>query len=128
VWIFGDHPVIIGIGTDIVKITRFEGMATHFMERVFTPDERVFLGCEASAGMSEKAAGMFAAKEAVAKALGTGFRGFWPCDVEVCHDGLGKPYVKLHNKARRVLRSKYRIHISISHTDTDAIAFAVISR
>jgi len=117
---------ILGIGTDIIKIARFEGMTPRFMERVFTPDERAYLLGKPTAS----AAGLFAAKEAVAKALGTGFRGFWPSDVEIWHDELGKPQVRLHGAAEQAAAKQtageHRVHVSISHTDTDAIAFAVV--
>jgi holo-[acyl-carrier protein] synthase len=120
--------MIIGIGTDIIKIARFERMTPHFLQRVFTPDERAYLFNKPV--MS--AAGLFAAKEAVAKALGTGFNGFWPGDVEIGHEALGKPRVRLYNKAERIAVKKagrrYRVHVSISHTETDAIAFAVLER
>jgi len=125
--------MIIGIGTDIIKTARFEGMTERFIARVFTPNERAYLLAKSHVS----AAGLFAAKEAIAKALGTGFRGFWPDQIEICHDDLGKPYVILHKEAaltakklakrkRRFYRG-YLISLSISHTDTDAVAFAVIS-
>jgi holo-[acyl-carrier protein] synthase len=116
--------MVVGIGTDIIKIARFTRMTPHFMARVFTAGERAYLLGKTPAS----AAGLFAAKEAVAKALGTGFRGFWPCDIEILHDAQGKPHVKLHNKAakiaKRLARGRYRVWVSISHTDTDAMAFA----
>jgi holo-[acyl-carrier protein] synthase len=119
--------MIIGIGTDIVKTARFADMKPRFVQRVFTSDERAYL----SGKTPSCAAGLFAAKEAVAKALGTGFRGFWPNDIEIWHDTLGKPRVKLHNQAaitaQKKARGRYRVFVSISHTDTDALAFAVIS-
>jgi len=125
--------VIIGIGTDIVKTARFERMTEHFMARVFTPDERAYLLKKGHIS----AAGIFAAKEAVAKALGTGFNGFWPSQVEVAHDIAGKPYVILHDEAARIAKKLvkrkrrfyrgYKVELSISHSDTDAVAFAVIS-
>jgi len=109
-------------------------MTERFAARVFTPNERAYLLAKGH----ESAAGLFAAKEAVAKALGTGIRGFWPDQIEIAHDALGKPHVILHKEAaliakklakgkRRFYRG-YSISLSISHTDTDAIAFAVISR
>ena len=124
--------MIIGIGTDIVKTTRFEGMTEHFIARAFTPNERAYL-----LGKSHiSAAGIFAAKEAVAKALGTGFSGFWPNMVEITHDTNGKPQVILHGEAahiaRRLAKGKrrfyrgYRLDLSITHTDDNAVAFAVI--
>ena len=125
--------MIIGIGTDIIKTARFKGMTQRFATRVFTPNERAYL-----LGKShESAAGLFAAKEAVAKALGTGFSGFWPDHIEIAHDALGKPYVILHKEAaliaRKLAKGKrrfyrgYTVSLSISHTDTDAVAFTVIS-
>jgi len=114
---------ILGIGTDIIKTARFEGVTPRFTERAFTPNERAYLFGKPIAS----AAGLFAAKEAVAKALGTGFRGFWPNDIEIYHDEWGKPQVQLHNGAKEAA-GDCRIHISISHTDTDAIAFAVIEK
>jgi len=121
--------MIIGIGVDIVKTARFESMTEGFAARVFTPKERAYL-----LGKSYvSAAGLFAAKEAVAKALGTGFTGFWPNQVEVIHDALGRPQVVLHEEAANTAEKLageqhgYTINLSISHTDTDAIAFAVIS-
>jgi len=118
-------------------------MTEHFMARVFTPRERAYLMHKSHVS----AAGFFAAKEAVAKALGTGFKGFWPAKIEIVHDCHGKPYVVLHDEAARIAKrlasavvrdsgtapkAKYRCHkyavdISISHTCDDAIAFAVLS-
>ena len=121
--------MILGIGTDIIKIARFESMTERFMSRVFTSNERAYLLTKSTVS----AAGLFAAKEAVAKALGTGFRGFWPNQVEILHDTTGQPYVILHEEAARVAarlansNQGYTIHLSISHTDTDAVAFVVIS-
>jgi len=121
--------MIIGIGVDIVKTARFEGMTPPFMARVFTPEERAYF---ASKGHIS-AAGFFSAKEAVAKALGTGFSGFWPDQIEVVHDKQGRPGIILHKEAAGIAQrlagseAKYHIDISISHTDTDAIAFAIIS-
>ena len=123
--------MIIGIGTDIIKTARFVNMTERLMARVFTHNERAYLRGKNHVS----AAGLFAAKEAVAKALGTGFRGFWPSQVEIGHDTVGKPHVVLHDGAARAAmelaeaagRHGYKIDLSISHTDTDAVAFVVIS-
>ena len=123
--------MILSVGVDIVKIARFEGMTEHFIARVFTPNERAYLQTKNHIS----AAGLFAAKEAVAKALGTGFSGFWPSDIEITHDTNGRPEVNLLNEAalvaKKLMASKqqqtYAISLSISHTDSDAIAFVVIS-
>ena len=124
--------MILGIGTDIIKTARFKDMTQHFMARVFTPNERAYLHEKTHAS----AAGLFAAKEAVAKALGTGIKGFWPNRIEIAHNALGKPYVILHSEAARAAKKlakgkgrfyrRYTISLSISHTDTDAVAVAVI--
>ena len=125
--------MIIGVGTDIVKTARFEHMTQRFIARVYTARERAYLLAKGHVS----AAGLFAAKEAVAKALGTGFSGFWPSDIEIIHDGNGRPMVVLHSKAalraRKLAKGKrrfgkgYSVSVSISHTDSDAIAFAVLS-
>ena len=123
--------MIYGIGTDIVKISRFTHMAPHFMARVFTDGERDYLHGKTGEGLASSAAGLFASKEAVAKALGTGFRGFWPADIEIWHDDNGAPRVRLHNGAfkiaKRLTKKRPRIHVSISHTAEDAVAFVVVS-
>jgi len=119
--------MIIGIGVDIEKTARFEGMTQRFLSRVYTSNERAYL-----LGKSHvSAAGLFAAKEAVAKALGTGFNGFWPSQVEVVHDKLGQPGVVLHGNAETIAKKlaggrEYGLKLSISHTDSDAIAFVIM--
>ena len=112
-----------GIGIDIVEVSRFEKHAdnpeSRFCERVFTPYELEYLKTKKAASM----AGLFAAKEAVAKALGTGFRGFFPNDIEIKHNESGAPYVVLHGKAKEQAGDA-KILISISHTKTLATAVA----
>ena len=68
---------------------------------------------------------MFAAKEAVAKALGTGFAGFGMADVEILADERGRPTVYLHGGAAK-LADGARVHLSISHDGGMALAFAVL--
>jgi holo-[acyl-carrier protein] synthase len=119
--------MILGVGVDIVKVERFEKIAPAFMQRVFTEREREYLCGKAV----QSIAGIFAAKEAVAKALGTGFLGFSPADVEILHRKNGVPFAVLHNGAkkiaRRISKRRFSIKISISHTATDAIAFVIIT-
>jgi phosphopantetheine--protein transferase-like protein len=118
--------VICGVGTDIVAVARFERVSERFMERCYTPAEREYLlGKPLSS-----AAGLFAAKEAVVKALGIGFNGFWPDDIEITHDAYGKPCVTLHGKARNIAESINInvIWLSISHSEANAVAFAVAER
>ena len=126
--------MILGAGVDIVEISRFsDSLSPHFMSRVFTDGERDFLQKKGKNSYSSMA-GLFAAKEAVAKALGTGFLGFWPTDIEILHDRFGKPHVKLHKKAARIAKNLarrkrgFKISLSISHSETCAIASAILEK
>ncbi|MDN5305046.1 MAG: holo-[acyl-carrier protein] synthase [Fusobacteriaceae bacterium] len=116
---------ILGIGNDIVEIERVEKAIKRtekFKEKVFSKKEIEIVEKKASPFASY--AGRFAAKEAVAKAFGTGIR-FALTDIEILNDELGKPYVNLRNK----LKEKYdniEIMITISHNRKDAIATAII--
>lgn len=120
--------MIIGIGTDIIEIERIENavkLTNGFLNKLFTENEmKIF---ESRGFRSEVIAGNFAAKEAVSKAVGTGFRDFGVKDIEILRDKLGKPLVNLSDKVYDVLgRSDVNIHISISHNRTNAIAYAVM--
>lgn len=120
--------MIIGIGTDIIEICRVEKAVKStkgFIEKLFTENEiKMF---ESKGFKSEVIAGNFAAKEAVSKAIGTGFRGFGLKDIEVLRNELGRPIVNLSSKAYRALdREDVNIHLSISHSKDNAIAYAVM--
>ena len=81
---------------------------------------------------SEVIAGNFAAKEAVSKALGTGIRGFSFKDIEILRNELGKPEVILHSGANLIgnklvgNNNSLRVHLSISHNNSSAIAYSVL--
>ena len=118
--------MIIGIGTDIIEIERIEIAVKRtkgFINKLFTENEiNIF---ESRGFKSEVIAGNFAAKEAVSKALGTGFRGFGVKDIEILRDELGKPVVNLNSNVYEILKRKdVNIHLSISHNRTSAIAYA----
>ena len=120
--------MVIGNGVDIVEIERISEIVKknpRFLERCFTENERA-LFLEKGMKIETIAAG-FAGKEAVSKALGTGIRGFNFVDIEILRDALGKPVVQLLGKARDVAinRQIYRIELSLSHSDHQAIAFAI---
>jgi len=115
--------MILGVGTDIVEINRITTAKPAFFHKCFTAAE--ICRCETTANPAVHFAGYFAAKESVAKAVGTGFRGFSPRDVEICHDNLGKPFASLNKTA--VLPCDAHINISISHGRDYAVAFAIIS-
>lgn len=115
----------IGIGNDIIEINRIEKAIKkeNFITRVFTENEiKLF---EIKGSRSEFFAGRFAAKEAISKALGTGFRDFSLTDIEILNDHLGKPYVIFKN-AIEYFNKKYFIDISISHCKEYAMAVAII--
>lgn len=110
----------------MIEISRIErAMSRHgerFYTRFFTVQERDFCN-----GRPERLAGRFAVKEAVGKALGTGIGDVNWTDIEVVCDGRGKPELVLHNQAGE-LAARLGLHqwsISLSHTETHAIGFAV---
>lgn len=120
--------MIIGVGIDIIEIKRIEkGIEnSKFIYKVFNEVE-----IKDNFGNILKAnslAGKFAAKEAVAKALGTGFRGISLKDISVLKDSLGKPYIILNHNADKKAKEfgDYKIHISISHSRDNAIAYAIL--
>jgi holo-[acyl-carrier protein] synthase len=121
--------VIIGVGIDIVEIRRIENAVErnhNFIDKLFNKEEVEYL--KSRDFRPEYVAGRFAAKEAVSKALGTGFRGFSFKDIVVDRTTLGKPVVILKGKAKMIAQKygDYKIHLSISHGEDNAIAYAVL--
>ncbi|EGT3615590.1 holo-ACP synthase [Clostridium perfringens] len=125
--------MIIGIGVDIIEIERVEQAIQKnksFINKLFTEKEITYFNNRNMNG--EVIAGNFAAKEAISKALGTGIRGFSFKDIEVLRNELGKPEVTLHNGAKLIgsklvgNNNSLRIHLSISHNNSSAIAYAVL--
>lgn len=123
-------PELLGVGVDLCGVARIERAIekAHFYERVFTPEERAYLN-QKGKGRAQSAAAMFAAKEAVAKALGTGFSGgVMPWNISVVHDEKGAPSAELTGAAKERLEQigGTGVRISLSHEGDSAIAFAVI--
>lgn len=123
-------PELLGVGVDLCGIARIERAIekAHFYERVFTPEERAYLD-QKGKSRAQSAAAMFAAKEAVAKALGTGFSGgVMPWNISVVHDEKGAPGAELSGAAKERLEQMggVGVRISLSHEGDSAIAFAVI--
>ena len=121
---------MIGVGTDLCAISRMEKSIArqHFYERVFFENERAYLETKEKA-KAQSAAAMFAAKEAVAKALGTGFiQGIMPWTIEVTHNEAGAPGIVLYGAALARLHEigGKRVMLSLSHEGDMAIAFAVV--
>ena len=109
---------IIGVGTDIIEIPRIKSAMEKegFAEKVFTEAERGYIFGKTD--FAQTAAAMFCAKEAAAKALGTGFRGLSPRDIEVLHDASGAPYVRISKL------SGIKVMVSLSHCREYACANA----
>ena len=122
----------VGLGVDIVEIARMRRILERtpsFREKVFSEEERSY--CESTANPEVHYATRFAAKEAVLKALGTGFsRGIANHDVEVRRNAKGRPFVVLHGRAKEVAdeRGVRELPLSLSYTHTDAVAWRSPSR
>jgi len=121
--------MILGVGTDIVDIARIESAIAEygdaFLRRIFTPVEQAYCESYAHGKMSHYAA-RFAVKEAFSKAIGTGItKGFAFKDVGVVNEKGGRPRIVLSNLMLETWGS-YMIHVSISHTDTVAMAVVII--
>lgn len=111
------------IGVDIIEIDRVEKIISEFgesfMKKVFSEYEIKY--CLSKAKPSQHFAARFAAKEAVAKALGTGFgKNLLLKDIEVRNDSNGKPEIYFKGEKEE------RVLISISHCDHYVVAFAVL--
>ena len=121
--------MIIGIGTDIIEISRIKDASAtlSFLNKCFTPEELEYYN-DGPIKDPAALAGRFAAKEAIAKAMGTGIRGFSPADIEILADERGKPYVNLYSGALVVFKklNASAVHLTISHCKNYAVAFAVI--
>jgi holo-[acyl-carrier protein] synthase len=122
--------VIFGIGTDIIEVERIEKMVARgrqYIDTIFTEKEIRY--CEAKARKSEHYAARYAAKEAVLKALGMGWReGLAFSEIEVVNDELGRPHVILHGKVKEAFEH-HRIKqtsISLSHDRDYAIAVIIL--
>lgn len=121
---------IIAHGIDLVDCPRIEQMikrhGQRFIERVFTDAEQAY--ADANKDSVEKLAGRFAAKEAILKLMGTGWRGkiAWT-DIEVVNNAAGQPEVILDGEVKKIADGLGITHISVSitHTANFAIASAV---
>ena len=121
--------MIVGIGNDIIEIERVEKAISKegFKNKVYTQKE--LENIEKRGNRTETYAGIFSAKEAISKAIGTGVREFSLTDLEILNDDLGKPYVVVSEKLDKIIKSKkedYQIEISISHSKKYATAMAII--
>jgi len=119
---------VLGLGVDIVEIERMAAALSRrprLKERIFSAEERRY--CDRRARPEVHYALRFAAKEAVLKALGTGFAGMRFCDVEVMREANGRPVPKLSGRAaeRAQELGVIEMHLSLSFTHSTAVASAV---
>lgn len=118
---------ILGLGTDIVEIERIEKAINKnekFKEKVFSQKEQAYCSSK-GLGSVQSYAGRFCAKEAIAKAMGTGVRNFELRDISIENDDLGKPYGVFYGPLENYFLDKDLI-LSISHCKSYATATAII--
>ncbi len=125
--------MIIGTGLDIVEIERIrkvtERQKDRFIHRVFTPEEQRF--CKKRRDPAPHFSARFAAKEALFKALGTGWaKGVSWLDVEVQRQDRQAPVMVLRGEAEKQYRrlGGSRVHLSLSHSDQWAVAMVVLEK
>ena len=123
--------MILGLGTDITEIARvkssLERFGDSFLNRILRPEEVAY--CLTQKDIALPVAARFAAKEAIAKAFGTGIGAQlgWH-DMEICRRESGEPYVVLHDggKALFISRTAKQLFITLSHTQNYATAVAIL--
>ena len=124
-----DATAPLRVGVDLIEVARVtnlvEKYGSRFINRVFTPREQAACGLRSARWQAERLAARFAAKEAAAKALGTGIGAVAFCEIEVINDERGRPELVLHGAAAELGRELGLQHwaISLSHTRKHAVAF-----
>lgn len=117
---------MLKIGTDIVEIERIQNAMKRprFLKRYFTTNEIKLISMKGY----NTAAANWCAKEAVSKALCTGFSKFGPIDIEILRDDTGAPYVILYKNALNLynLLGLTKISISLSHSKNYAVATVIL--
>lgn len=123
----------IASGVDVVEIARIKKMAkrTKFVDKILSDDEKIYVEKKSNDGAKiskyHSIAGLFAAKEAILKALGIGIlNGISLKDVEIGHDSNNKPYLTSVQKIENYLGVEFECCISISHESKYAVSIAII--
>ncbi|MEI7731758.1 MAG: holo-ACP synthase [Verrucomicrobiota bacterium] len=123
--------MILGVGIDLVEVARiqssYEKFGERFLERILRPQEIAY--CLSHRQPGPHLAARFAAKEAVAKAFGTGIGaelGFQ--DMEICRRESGEPYLELSGTGLETFKARGGriVHLSLSHTASHATAIAIL--
>jgi holo-[acyl-carrier protein] synthase len=127
------HSMIVGSGIDLVEIARIqqsmERYGKRFLDRVYTAAEQAY--CMRKRNAAESLAARFAAKEAGAKALGTGIsHGVSWLEIEVIREPGGRPTIRFHGRAGELAgrMGVAQIALSITHTDTLSMASVVLEK
>ncbi|MDD8018955.1 MAG: holo-ACP synthase [Bacteroidota bacterium] len=120
--------VIHGIGVDIIEIERIQqsidDYGHQFLKKLFTENEIQY--CNAKQFPTQHFAARFAAKEALSKAISTGWSGeFEWKNVEIVNSPAGKPDFVFYGHTAKVLKDQ-TVFLSMSHSDSTVIAFVII--
>lgn len=122
--------MIVGLGSDLIDVARVEqklGEDSALAESLFTPLEIRY--CESKHHPARHYAARFAAKEALLKALGTGWRdGLSWREIEIRNDELGRPVMVLSGRVERLAKKQgvTRVHVSLTHTAAYAAASVIL--
>lgn len=120
--------MVKGIGVDIIEIERIRksigDLGDSFLQKIFTSSEIAY--CNSKPNAFQHFAARFAAKEALSKAVATGWAGeFRWKDVEVMNEPSGKPLLTLHGSMKELL-SRCSVFVSLSHSDHHVVAIVVL--
>ena len=121
--------MIVGSGVDLVEIARIqqsmERYGPRFLNRVYLPAEQAY--CLRKRNAAESLAARFAAKEAGAKALGTGIsRGVNWLEIEIIREAGGRPSIRFHGRAAEIAEQMRVAHVALSLTHTADLAMASV--
>ena len=118
--------MIRGIGIDLCEIRRMEEAITHphFLNRVFSPEEREYILSKGEMS-GQTAAGLYAAKEAFLKAAGTGITSLNLCEIRVSHDAAGAPFYQPGESQTGLLSAHGATSAFLSITHEGGMAAAV---
>ena len=124
--------MIVGIGCDVIEVERIKAAIDRggFLERVYTETERKLCTTEQGQPKYESYAARFAAKEALVKALGTGFRQGSFQEITVLDNQLGKPEIVLSGVFAAVAKKLgvQHIFVTLSHVKTLALAQVILEK
>ena len=122
---------VVGVGIDQIEVSRIrdslEKHGDHFLKKIFSENEQSY--CKDKADPAPCLAARFAAKEAVAKAFGTGFgKEFGWLDSEIIHGDAGEPILSVNSRATELLKSRGadKALVSLTHLETVASAIVIL--